>query len=256
VVSKALDHRIRVAALRREQMQLHLLFAGLQLASTTSIHEIEVEDVVRQAEVSRGSFYNYFPSVPALYEGLARQLMQELAAMLDVLAPPSLDVVTRLASSMRMSMRLFVDFPMLGRFLTQVQWPSQRSDLELFANIVRDVHLGIEAGQFTRMQAPIGVNIAMGSLIGGVHAMLLERPAAGYEDKVTHQVLIGLGVDSGSASKVSQMPLSAQPVLPATGLFGKLSEMVALEKNADSVDPTVSTKSSSKIRLPSRHPAS
>ncbi len=254
-MSKSLDHRIRVAALRREQMQLQLLFSGLQLASTTSIHEIEVEDVIRQAEVSRGSFYNYFPSVPALYEGLVRQLMQELAAMMDILAPPNLDVVTRLAASMRMSMRLFVDFPMLGRFLTQVQWPSQKTDFELFPNIVRDIHLGIEAGQFTRMQAPIGVNIAMGSLIGGVHAMLLERPAAGYEDKVTNQVLIGLGVDSEFASKVSQMPLPARPALPATGVFGKLSEMVALEKSADSVDLKASAKSSSETRLSSRHRA-
>ena len=227
---KPADHRVRVAALRREQMQQHLLFSGLMLASTNSIHELEVEDVIRQAEVSRGSFYNYFSSVPALYDDLVRQLMRELAGMMDILAPPSIDVVTRMASTMRMSMRLLVDYPMLGRFLTQVQWPNQKPDLDLFHNIVRDVRQGIEDGRFSNMQASIGINIVIGSLIGGVHSMLLESPAAGYEDRVTHQVLRGLGIDSESAGKVSEMPLPARPVLPDTGIFGRLAEMGALAR--------------------------
>lgn len=229
-MAKALDHRVRVAALRREEMQLHLLFSGLTLASTNSIYELEVEDVVKQAEVSRGSFYNYFPSLPALYDGLAKQLMQEFAEITDIAAPQSLDNVTRLASTMRILMRLLVDFPILGRFLTQIQWPNQNPDLDIFQNIIRDIQLGIKEGSFANMPASIGANIAIGSLIGGVHTMLLKRPAKGFEDQVTNQVLIGLGIDTKSASKISKMPLPARPPLPETGILGKLAEMGALAK--------------------------
>lgn len=229
-MAKALDHRVRVAALRREEMQLHLLFSGLTLASTASIHELEVEDVIQQAEVSRGSFYNYFPSLPALYEGLARQLMQEFAEITDVSAPSTLDTVTRVASTMRILMRLVVDFPMLGRFLTQIQWPNQNPDLDIFHNMIRDIQLGIKEGSFTNMPASIGANIAIGSLIGGIHTMLLKRPGKGFEDQVTNQVLIGLGIDAKSASKISQIPLPARPPLPQTGILGKLAEMGALAK--------------------------
>jgi AcrR family transcriptional regulator len=229
-MAKALDHRVRVAALRREEMQMHLLFSGLTLASTNPINALEVEDVIRQAEVSRGSFYNYFPSLPALYDGLAKQLMQEFAEITDVSVPQSLDNVTHLASTMRILMRLVVDFPMLGRFLTQIQWPNQSPDLDIFQNIIRDIQLGIKEGSFTNMPASIGANIAIGSLIGGVHTMLLKRPAKGFEDQVTNQVLIGLGVDAKLASTVSQMPLPARPALPQTGILGKLAEMGALAK--------------------------
>jgi AcrR family transcriptional regulator len=229
-MAKALDHRVRVAALRREEMQMHLLFSGLTLASTNPINALEVEDVIRQAEVSRGSFYNYFPSLPALYDGLAKQLMQEFAEITDVSVPQSLDNVTHLASTMRILMRLVVDFPMLGRFLTQIQWPNQSPDLEIFQNIIRDIQLGIKGGCFTNMPASIGANIAIGSLIGGIHTMLLKRPAKGFEDQVTNQVLIGLGVDAKLASTVSQMPLPARPALPQTGILGKLAEMGALAK--------------------------
>ncbi|MBU3618561.1 TetR/AcrR family transcriptional regulator [Polynucleobacter sp. JS-Fieb-80-E5] len=229
-MAKALDHRVRVAALRREEMQLHLLFSGLTLASTNSIHDLEVEDVIRQADVSRGSFYNYFPSLPALYDGLAKQLMQEFADLISASMPPSVDTVTRLASTMRILMRLVVDFPMLGRFLTQIQWPSQNPDSEIFQNIIRDIQLGIKERSFANMPASIGANIAIGSLIGGIYTMLLKRPAKGFEDQVTNQVLIGLGIDAKSASKISQLPLLEKLQLPETGIFGKLAEMGALAK--------------------------
>ena len=229
-MAKALDHRVRVAALRREEMQLHLLFSGLLLASNHPVHELEVEDVIKQAEVSRGSFYNYFPSLPALYEALAKQLMQEFDDFINVSIPQNLDTTTRLASTMRILMRLVVDFPMLSRFLTQIQWPNQNSDAEIFQNIIHDIQLGIKEGCFNNMPASIGANIAIGSLIGGIHTMLLKRPAKGFEDQVTNQVLIGLGVDAKSASKFSQAPLPAKPSFPETGIFGKLAEMGALAK--------------------------
>ena len=57
------DHRVRVAALRREEMQNSLMFSALVLASDKSIHEIDVDDIIKHAEVSRGSFYKYFQSV-------------------------------------------------------------------------------------------------------------------------------------------------------------------------------------------------
>jgi AcrR family transcriptional regulator len=229
-MAKALDHRVRVAALRREEMQLHLLFSGLTLASTNSVYELEVEDVIKQAEVSRGSFYNYFPSLPALYDGLAKQLMQEFTDLINESIPQGLDTTTRLSSTMRILMRLVVDFPMLGRFLTQIQWPNQNPDTEIFQNIIYDIQLGIKEGIFNNMPASIGTNIAIGSLIGGIHTMLLKRPAKGFEDQVTNQVLIGLGIDAKLAGKISQAPLPAKPQLPATGIFGKLVDMGALAK--------------------------
>jgi AcrR family transcriptional regulator len=221
----ALDHRVRVAALRREEMQLHLLFSGLMLASTSSIYELEVEDVVRHAEVSRGSFYKYFPSLPAFYDDLANRLMQEIVAMIGAMIPQSLDGATRLACKIRIMMRLAVDFPVLGKFVSQIRWPSQKPDFDVFENIILDVRLGIDEGRLAKVPLSIGSNILIGSLVGGIHTMLLEAPATGYEDKVTHQVLLGLGMDPELAAEISKIPLQPRPPLPDVGILGKLRSL-------------------------------
>jgi AcrR family transcriptional regulator len=219
---KALDHRVRVAALRREEMQLHLLFSGLMLASTNSIYELEVEDIVRQAEVSRGSFYKYFPSLPAFYHDLANRLMQEILGVIDVMTPQSVDSVTRLSCKIRILMRLAVDIPVLGKFLSQIRWPNKSSVVDVFENIILDIHLGIKEGRLAKLPVSIGSNILIGSLVGGIHAMLSEPPATGYEDKVTHQVLLGLGMDPELAAEISKSPLQPRPPLPDVGILGKL----------------------------------
>ena len=43
---KVQDHRIRVAASRREEMQNSLMFSALVLASEKSIHAIDVDDIM------------------------------------------------------------------------------------------------------------------------------------------------------------------------------------------------------------------
>jgi hypothetical protein len=157
--------------------------------------------------------------------------MKELSGAIDGLEPPSPDVAIRLASTTRKLMRLVVDFPVLGQFLKQIQWPSRGPDLDVFNNIITDVESGIKEGRFTSMPNSIGVNIVIGSIVGGIHAMLLESPATDYEDKVANQFLLGLGVDRISASQISQLTLPPSSIFPATGILGKLIELSVSENN-------------------------
>ena len=63
----------------------------------------------------------------------------------------------------------------------------------------------------------------MGSIIGGIHTMLLKPPAKGYEDKVIRQALIGLGMQAKSADKFITTTMTAKVTLPTTGILGKIA---------------------------------
>jgi len=220
---KIQDHRIRVAASRREEMQNTLMFSALVLASDKSIHEIDVEDIIHHADVSRGSFYKYFPSVQMLVQALASQLSSELTAVIDAITQQIPDTAVRLVVTTKLTMRLLVKTPVLGNFLIQLPWPSQSPELNLFKNISSDVGLGIKEELFSKMPLSIGCNLLLGSMLGGIHAMLGKAPSTSYENKVIYPALIGLGLDSKSADDLLKMPMPALPGLPATGLLGKIA---------------------------------
>jgi len=220
---KVQDHRIRVAASRREEMQNALLFSALALASDKSIHEIDVEDIINHAEVSRGSFYKYFPSVQAAVLALASQLSDELNTEIEAVTDQIPDTATRLIITAKLTMRLLVKIPLLGNFLIQLPWPSHSPEVNVFKNIGSDVELGIKEGAFTKMPASIGCNLLVGSLIGGVHAMLGKPASAAYENKVLYPVLIGLGLNPNTTDDLLKAQMPALPKLPATGLLGKIA---------------------------------
>ena len=222
---KIQDHRVRVAASRREEMQNSLMFSALVLASDRSIHEIDVDDIIQHAEVSRGSFYKYFPSVQALIPALADQLAQELTAEIDAITHQISSTATRLVISAKLTMRRLVKAKVLGNFLIQLPWPSQNPEVNVFKNLTLDIELGIKEGLFSKMPASIGCNLFVGSLIGGIHVMLGKCSSASYENKVLYQALIGLGLDAKTADEVLKVPVPSLPKLPGTGLLGKIAAL-------------------------------
>ncbi len=222
---KIQDHRIRVAASRREEMQNSLLFSALALASDKSIHEIDVDDIIRHAEVSRGSFYKYFPSVQALIPTLANQLAHELTAEIDEITHQIPSTAARLVITAKLTVRRLVRVKVLGNFLIQLPWPSQNPEVNVFKNISSDIELGIKEGLFTKMPVSIGCNLFIGSLIGGIHAMLGKSSSASYENKVLYPALIGLGLAAETAGELLKAPVPALPTLPDTGLLGKIAAL-------------------------------
>ena len=222
---KIQDHRIRVAASRREEMQNTLMFSALALASDKSIHEIDVDDIIQQADVSRGSFYKYFPSVQALIPALANQLAYELTAEIDAITHQIPSTVNRLVINAKLTMRSLAKHKILGNFLIQLPWPTQNTDFNVFTNISSDVELGIKEGLFAKMPASIGCNLLVGSLIGGVSVMLRKSPSTSYENKVLYQALIGLGLDAKTAVELLKIPSPSLPALPTTGVLGKVAAL-------------------------------
>ena len=222
---KIQDHRIRVAASRREEMQNTLMFSALALASDKSIHEIDVDDIIRHAEVSRGSFYKYFPSVQALIPTLANQLAHELTAEIDEITHQIPSTAARLVITAKLTVRRLVRVKVLGNFLIQLPWPSQNPEVNVFKNISSDIELGIKEGLFTKMPVSIGCNLFIGSLIGGIHAMLGKSSSASYENKVLYPALIGLGLAAETAGELLKAPVPALPTLPDTGLLGKIAAL-------------------------------
>ena len=222
---KIQDHRIRVAASRREEMQNTLMFSALVLASDKSIHEIDVDDIIQQADVSRGSFYKYFPSVQALIPALANQLAHELTAEIDAVTHQIPSTAARLVITAKLTVRRLVRVKVLGNFLIQLPWPSQNPEVNVFKNISSDIELGIKEGLFTKMPVSIGCNLFIGSLIGGIHAMLGKSSSASYENKVLYPALIGLGLAAETAGELLKAPVPALPTLPDTGLLGKIAAL-------------------------------
>jgi len=222
-MKKIQNHRIRVAAEKRVTMENKLLMSGLILASEKSLHEISIEEIIIQAEVSRGSFYKYFTTAPDLFNKLAKKIALELLDVFKEITPEKTDPAVTLSISTRIALRLFVTYPLLGRLLLQIQWHSE-SDSGLFKKIESDIENGVKQKRFNQIPIKLGSSIVVGAMIGAISEMLKQIPAKGYEDKVAYHLLLSLGIDNKEAKELSNVPIKIKPIIPTDGILGKIFE--------------------------------
>ena len=226
------DHRQRVAAERRERMRARLLASAMKLIAAKGPAATSIDDVIVAAEVSRGTFYKYFPSPEALVRELAIEIANELIRMAEPVVQSYDDPAERVSSGMRLVSRLAIDHPLAATFLVRLGWPDARGQNMLLDFVKRDLTEGIHQGRFTRMPIALALNIVTGAVLGATHCMLEPGCESDFAEQSAAAALRALGLDAKSAERIAHGPLKPVEIL-AEGL---------LTETAKTPAPTVAAK--------------
>ena len=162
-----LEARAAAAENRKAQTRERLLDAAILVIGEKGFDASSVEDFVAAANVSRGTFYNYFPTMEDLLRAVRRKLTDALMAVLDAHLPSSIPASSRLATRLHSHFALVSHDPAWG-------WVVMRLDAtrlgrtqameESFDRMYRD---GVATGEF-RQADPLAVR----SLVFGTSRMV------------------------------------------------------------------------------------
>jgi len=223
---QTLDHRPRVAAERRERMRLRLLSTAIRISAEKGPAAMTIDDVIVGAEVSRGSFYKYFPTVDALVREVATQIANELILMAEPVVFGFDDPAERVSCGIRLVSRTAIDHPAVAAFIVRLGWPDVRGPGVLLDFVRRDLSVGIRQRRFARMPVTLALNIVNGAVLGAAHCMLAPDCERDFAEQSAAAALRALGVDADEAKQISTRRLRAV-VPPATGLFAETIALAA-----------------------------
>lgn len=203
------DHRPRVAKKKREVMRSKLLDAAMRVFAAPGGSPPVIDDVIREANVSRGTFYNYFDSLDqvlvAIGQELNNQMTTDILPVYDVLAKPW----QRAAVASRLFlMRALLD-PKWAGFVTRADaWQHNTLVAEYMA---KDLENGKAAGDFKFDRLDAATDFLMGASAHGIQAIQqgVERPNQ-YMDACVRLTLTSLGCsaemcEAGVAFSVSYL---------------------------------------------------
>ncbi len=190
------DHRTRVGHERSARTETRILQAALEVFADAGVDAPTIDDFRRAADVSRGTFYNYFDSVDELLaatsEWTTRELIQTIETTLGDLKGPAL----RLGLGLRLFFAWAEANPTWSRFVARV-W--KLGGLE---TPVRDLEQGLRLGVF---RAPTNV-VARDLLLGAVREALLRlgtgKAPPSYRAQMTELCLQALGTDPREVASV------------------------------------------------------
>jgi AcrR family transcriptional regulator len=199
---------------------MRLLSTAVRIGAEKGPAAITIDDIVVGAEVSRGSFYKYFPSTDALLLEVATQIAYELLRMVDTVVQSIEDPAERVASGIRLVARIAIVHPTVAACIVKLGWPDVRGSDALMEFVRRDLSAGIRQRRFTRMPIALAQNIVAGSVIGATHCMLQADCEADFAEQTAASALRALGMAPDQAKSLSTRRL--QPVeWPTTGLFAE-----------------------------------
>jgi AcrR family transcriptional regulator len=182
-------------------MRAHLLqsvltvCAGRKLTGATVI-----EDVVRHAEVSRGTFYKYFDSLDEAVTQLAFELAEEMtlgiSQVYDVLDDPVMRTATGFQTFLT---RAWID-PDWGGFLTHLGLLDGEAGL-ISSKVKGDIRLGIETGDYSVISVDMAADLLMGAKHEAIRRIVSGERDPAYIHGMTAMVLRGFGVSVSKAEK-------------------------------------------------------
>jgi AcrR family transcriptional regulator len=200
------NHRTIVGRSRRARTRARIIGAAALVFAQRGANGAVIEEFIRAAGVSRGTFYYYFSTTDELLEATIGWLSDDVIRAVDPVIRDIDDVVLRLSMAMRLYLRWVCSNPSWCAFVAKIPRVGSLARLR----IVRDLEQGRRIGAFN-----VPSSTAAFDLVVGVPAQAIVRMAEGGSmdlcEDTCRIVLQGLGVKPRKIAQVMLVPLPPLP---------------------------------------------
>ncbi len=202
------DHRTRVAAERRARMHRKLVESALLVFAEKGVDASVIEDVIAAADVSRGTFYNYFRTNGELLAAAIEELGNELVEHIEerVRATPS--PAARLFTGLRLYFDAARRFPLFGRFVRRVGPDAIGAGSRVNAYIPAHIAAAVEAGEFVAQPVRVALDVIVGVGLTVVARIAGDEADEAYVAAVLLALARALGFDRARAEALLAAPLA------------------------------------------------
>ncbi|NWA91484.1 TetR/AcrR family transcriptional regulator [Pseudomonas sp. D8002] len=185
--------------------------------------KLTIDETVKVAGVSRGSFYTYFESVEELLHELSHELSDEMVQDILPMYGVLLEPWQRISVGYRLFMvRAFMD-PAWATFVTRHEAWGRNT---LVSNYVsRDIQEGVSKGIFNVMSIPAGTDFLMGASARAVDCIRRGVQLPGLYMETQVQMIIGsMGCPREVCELASEFSLTYLKLWAKGDLVGKPSK--------------------------------
>jgi AcrR family transcriptional regulator len=198
------DFRVRVAAEKRDRMRTRLIAATMDAyADAGSGRAPVIDDVIRAAGVSRGTFYKYFDSLDEVLADIGQRMAGEMLSSFERLFAEVDDAAVRTAAGPLMAMARAAMEPRHAAFIARVDFIEFVGGADPRSLIVeRCLADGRAQGRLKFASLDAAVDLVIGVSLEGARRVLKKGQLDGATIRETAAlVMLGLGLSRKAAEK-------------------------------------------------------
>lgn len=191
---------------RAERTRQALIRAGRALFAQHPVDAVAIDDIVRAADVAKGSFYNHFADKEALVRSVTGEIRAGVERAVGRANAGVEDPARRVARAICVYVRYAVDEPERAGVLVRVHSGHTSISAPLNQGLVEDISTGLAAGRFAIATMESGVLYVLGvSQIALIRVVQEPSPALAVtlSQQMCALLLRGLGVAVAEADIIA-----------------------------------------------------
>jgi len=185
---------------KRERTRRQLVAAGLEVLAEKG-DALTVSDVVAAAEVSNGTFYNYFADRDELIDAVAEHSLLSLAAQ-SAMQTAEADPAVRFATATSMALGRAMSDPTWGRTILRLSDHRRSSPGEMRRYLREDLATGFDQGRFVFGPDDVTLDFVTGLLLMTIRRIVRGEAGPGHVERVLARALRVLGIDEAEATSL------------------------------------------------------
>jgi len=189
---------------RRAQTRERLVDAAIAVIAERGPDAVSIEDFVAAAKVSRGTFYNYFPTIDDLIQAVVQRIAGALSDALNTSLPESLPPAIKLAARLHAHLALVRRDRAWGWVVTRLESTALGRQPALEANFDRIFREGVAAGDFNEVNIHAARTIVFGASRMAQRDILMEIAGPDHAEQVIALLLTTLGMAPDAAARTSR----------------------------------------------------
>ncbi|PYE82346.1 TetR/AcrR family transcriptional regulator [Pseudoroseicyclus aestuarii] len=190
---------------RRARTQARLIEAAILVLAEQGPDRTVIDDVITRAEVSRGTFYNYFRSIEEVLAAVQQALGAEILSLVKANMQEVRDPAVRVATAVTLFTEAALHYPLFLEFTARIGHRTRGPGSVLHDAVQMLLQDGFATGRFIPMPAQMMVDVVGGSTIA-----LLQRMQDGDRSERRHFIaalLRLLGLPAEEAWQLAEQPV-------------------------------------------------
>lgn len=208
-----LARRVELGESRRAASRAKLLDAAYRLFALHGADAPTIDDVIEEAKVARGTFYNHFKTRDELFRAVA----DDVATAINMHITPAIhgmaDPVERLAVAFRLFVRFAVADEARGWILLRTMPLVGPLNNEMKTFVLAEFTEALETKRVEGIALDQAVDLGLGLQIMTIHRLLADRAPLSCIDEAAALLLraIGVEVDEAHGLAHADLPPATQP---------------------------------------------
>ena len=175
--------------------------------SQRPVDAVAIDDIVQEAGVSKGSFFNYFKEKVEVLHAIRQEVKEKITDTVGDINKDITDPAERVARGLSFYFRLVIDEPNMVRFMLQLDANvSDAIALQVNDGVLSDAREGITSGRFNVPSADSAAYFIVGAGYAGLVNMLNDQKVSSVASLGRHlivMVLCGLGLENDEANSIA-----------------------------------------------------